>query len=32
MTGADNHKAVAIPHERVKEVLRRYNRLAESRD
>lgn len=32
MTGADNHKAVAIPHDRLKEVLRKYNRLSESRD
>jgi D-aminopeptidase len=32
MTGADNHKAVAIPHDRLREVLRKYNRLAESRD
>jgi L-aminopeptidase/D-esterase-like protein len=29
MTGADNHKAVAIPHDRVREVLKKYNRLAE---
>ena len=32
MTGTDNHKAVAIPHDRLKEVLRKYNRLSESRD
>jgi D-aminopeptidase len=32
MTGVDNHKAVAIPHDRLREVLRKYNRLAESRD
>jgi D-aminopeptidase len=32
MTGADNHKAVAIPHDRLKEVLRKYNRLEESGD
>jgi len=29
MTGADNHKAVAIPHDRLTEVLKKYNRLAE---
>jgi L-aminopeptidase/D-esterase-like protein len=29
MTGADNHKAVAIPHDRLREVLKKYNRLAE---
>jgi D-aminopeptidase len=27
MTGVDNHTAVAIPHDRLKEVLRKYNRL-----
>jgi L-aminopeptidase/D-esterase-like protein len=27
MTGVDGHKAVAIPHERLREVLRKYNRL-----
>jgi L-aminopeptidase/D-esterase-like protein len=30
MTGADNHKAVAIPHDRLREVLKKYNRLAEA--
>ncbi|HLG17400.1 MAG TPA: P1 family peptidase [Blastocatellia bacterium] len=29
MTGADNHKVVAIPHDRLKEVMRKYNRLVE---
>ncbi|MGD0922405.1 MAG: P1 family peptidase [Terriglobia bacterium] len=28
MTGVDHHKAIAIPHDRLKEVLRKYNRLA----
>ncbi len=27
MTGIDNHTAIAIPHDRLREVLRRYNRL-----
>jgi L-aminopeptidase/D-esterase-like protein len=29
MTGRDGHKALALPHDRVKEVLRNYNRLVE---
>jgi D-aminopeptidase len=29
MTGVDNHKAVAIPHDRLKDVLKKYNRLME---
>jgi D-aminopeptidase len=29
MTGVDNHTAVAIPHDRLREVLKKYNRLAE---
>jgi L-aminopeptidase/D-esterase-like protein len=29
MTGIDNHRVVALPHERLKEVLKKYNRLAE---
>jgi L-aminopeptidase/D-esterase-like protein len=29
MTGRDGHKALALPHERVKEVLRKYNRLVD---
>jgi L-aminopeptidase/D-esterase-like protein len=28
MTGADNHTAIALPHDRLQEILRRYNRLA----
>jgi L-aminopeptidase/D-esterase-like protein len=27
MTGADNHTAVALPHDRLRELLRKYNRL-----
>jgi L-aminopeptidase/D-esterase-like protein len=30
MTGVDNHTAVALPHDRLKEVLKKYNRLAEA--
>jgi D-aminopeptidase len=29
MTGADNHQAVALPHDRLREVMKKYNRLAE---
>jgi D-aminopeptidase len=29
MTGADNHTVIALPHDRLREVLRRYNRLVE---
>jgi L-aminopeptidase/D-esterase-like protein len=29
MTGADNHTAIALPHERLRELLKKYNRLAE---
>ena len=29
MTGADNHTAVALPHDRLREILRKYNRLAD---
>jgi L-aminopeptidase/D-esterase-like protein len=28
MVGADGHRAVALPHDRLREVLRKYNRLA----
>ncbi|MGH9555139.1 MAG: P1 family peptidase [Terriglobales bacterium] len=28
MTGADNHKVIALPHDRLREVLKKYNRLA----
>jgi len=29
MTGANNHKVIALPHDRLKEVMRKYNRLVE---
>ena len=29
MTGADNHKAEAIPHDRLRQALKKYNRLVE---
>jgi L-aminopeptidase/D-esterase-like protein len=29
MTGIDNHRVVALPHKRLKEVLKKYNRLAD---
>jgi L-aminopeptidase/D-esterase-like protein len=28
MTGIDGHTAVALPHDRLREVLQKYNRLA----
>jgi L-aminopeptidase/D-esterase-like protein len=28
MTGADDHTAVALPHDRLRELLEKYNRLA----
>lgn len=31
MTGADNHKVIALPHDRLKEVMKKYNRLAEGK-
>jgi L-aminopeptidase/D-esterase-like protein len=31
MTGRDGHKVLALPHDRVKEVLKKYNRLAEAK-
>jgi L-aminopeptidase/D-esterase-like protein len=27
-SGANNHRAIALPHERLKQVLRKYNRIA----
>ncbi len=30
MTGIDNHTAMAIPHDRLREVLKKYNRLVEA--
>ncbi|HXF41372.1 MAG TPA: P1 family peptidase [Blastocatellia bacterium] len=32
MTGADGHKVIALPHERLKQVLKKYNRLVEQKD
>jgi len=32
MTGVDGHKVIALPHDRLKEVLKKYNRLTEPRD
>ena len=29
MTGVDNHTAIALPHDRLREILRKYNRLAD---
>ena len=31
MTGADNHKVIALPHDRLKEVMRKYNRIIEGK-
>jgi L-aminopeptidase/D-esterase-like protein len=31
MTGRDDHQVVALPHDRLREVLKKYNRLAESK-
>ena len=28
MTGVDDHKAIALPHDRLRELLKKYNRLA----
>jgi len=28
MTGADDHKVIALPHDRLQQVLKKYNRLA----
>jgi len=28
MTGIDNHTVIALPHDRLREVLKKYNRLA----
>jgi D-aminopeptidase len=29
MTGIENHKVVALPHEKLREVLKKFNRLAQ---
>ncbi|MEN3333290.1 MAG: D-aminopeptidase [Blastocatellia bacterium] len=31
MTGVDNHKVIAIPHDRLRQVMRKYNRLVENK-
>jgi D-aminopeptidase len=31
MTGVDNHKVIALPHDRLREVMKKYNRLAETK-
>ena len=31
MTGVDGHKVIALPHDRLREVLKKYNRLTESK-
>jgi D-aminopeptidase len=31
MTGVDGHKVIALPHDRLKQVMKKYNRLAEGR-
>jgi D-aminopeptidase len=31
MTGIDNHKVIALPHDRLREVMKKYNRLAETK-
>jgi D-aminopeptidase len=32
MTGVDGHKVIALPHDRLKQVMTKYNRLAEPKD
>jgi len=32
MTGADGHTVIALPHDRLKQVMKKYNRLAEPKD
>jgi L-aminopeptidase/D-esterase-like protein len=32
MVGVDGHKVIALPHDRLKEVMQKYNRLAEPKD
>jgi hypothetical protein len=29
MTGIESHKVIALPHDRLREVLKKYNRLAQ---
>jgi len=30
MTGADNHTVIALPHDRLRDALKKYNRLADT--
>ncbi len=32
MTGVDGHKVIALPHDRLKQVMKKYNRFAEPKD
>ena len=32
MTGVDSHKVIALPHDRLKQVMTKYNRLAEAKE
>jgi D-aminopeptidase len=32
MTGADNHTVIALPHDRLRQALKKHNRLAEAKD
>jgi D-aminopeptidase len=32
MTGVDGHKVIALPHDRLKQVLKKYNRMADAKD
>jgi len=32
MTGIDNHKVIALPQDRLRQVLKKYNRLAEAKE
>ena len=32
MTGRDDNKAIAMPHDRVREILKKHNRLVETKD
>ena len=31
MTGVDGHKVIALPHDRLNKVMKKYNRLTESK-
>jgi len=32
MTGVDGHKVIALPHDRLKQVMKKYNRLSEPKE